>query len=272
MLGRLIRLPAFDLVWWRMLLVAAGAALLPRAWRGLRELDARSIAVFAGIGLIVALHWLTFYGSIKLANASVAATCMGVAPVFIAILEPLVLGTRFEPRDLLVGVLAIPGVALVVGGTPEAMHLGLAIGLVSAALVAVFGALNKRHGTRGEPLTVTGLELAAGTVFLSLAALVAPGLTGGWPALPDARDAGLLLVLAFACTLLPFTLSLVALRQLSAFSAQLAVSLEPVYAVVLAIVLLGEQRELGLAFYAGVAILLGAVLAHTAVRLRGSKG
>jgi len=251
-----------------MVLVVAGAALLPRTWRGLRALDRRSILTYAGIGLIVAVHWLTFYGSIKLANASVAASCMGVAPLFIAVLEPLVLGARFDRRDLLIGVLAIPGVALVVGGTPSGMHLGLVVGLVSAALVAVFGALNKRYGTRGEPLTVTGLELAAGAACLTLAALLLPGTTGGLPAWPDGHDAALLLVLALACTLLPFSLSLVALRQLSAFSAQLAVSLEPVYAIVLAILLLGEQRELGIAFYAGVAIILGAVFAHTALKLR----
>jgi drug/metabolite transporter (DMT)-like permease len=80
--------------------------------------------------------------------------------------------------------------------------------------------------------------------------------------LPDARDAGLLLLLAMACTLLPFALSLVALRQLSAFQAQLAVNLEPVYAIILAVLLLDEQRELTLSFYLGVAIILLAVFIH----------
>jgi drug/metabolite transporter (DMT)-like permease len=267
-LGRLISLPAYGLVWWRMVLVVAGAALLPLTWRGLQAMDRRSVIIYSGIGVLVALHWLTFYGSIKLANASVAASCMGVAPVFIAVLEPLLLRTRFEKSDLLIGVLAIPGVGLVVGGTPTGMRLGIVVGLVSAALVALFGVLNKRHGTRGAPLAVTCLELAAGTAFLTLVALAMPRLAGGLPTLPGARDAVLLLVLALACTLLPFTLSLVALRHLSAFSVQLAVSLEPVYAIVLAILLLGEQRELGMAFYAGVTIILGSVFAHTGLKLR----
>jgi drug/metabolite transporter (DMT)-like permease len=264
----LISLPAYGLVWWRMVLVVAGAALLPRTWRGLQAMDRRSVLIYSGIGILVALHWLTFYGSIKLANASVAATCMGIAPVFIAVLEPWLLRTRFEKSDLLIGVLAIPGVGLVVGGTPGGMRLGILAGLVSAALVALFGALNKRYGTHGEPLAVTCLELAAGTAFLTLVALAVPNLVGGLPTVPGARDAVLLVILALACTLLPFTLSLVALRHLSAFSAQLAVSLEPVYAIVLAILLLGEQRELGLAFYAGVAIILGSVFGHAALKLR----
>jgi drug/metabolite transporter (DMT)-like permease len=269
--GRLISLPAFDLVWWRMFIVVAAVAVLPPFWRAVRAMDARSIAIFAGIGIVVALHWLTFYGSIKLANASVAATCMGVAPAFMALLEPLILRTRFDPRDLVIGVIAIPGVMLVVGGTPEGMRAGIAVGIVSALLVAAFGVLNKRYVRLGEPLAVTGLELAAGTAFLTVVAIVLPQLSGGMPAIPAARDGVLLIVLALGCTLLPFSLALVALRQLSAFSAQLAVSLEPVYAILLAVVLLNEQRELDLQFYLGVAIILASVFAHTALKLRAAQ-
>ena len=263
--GKLITLPAYALVWWRMLIVVAALALLPAFWRGVRSLDRRMLAIFSGIGVVVALHWVTFYGAIKLANASVAATCMGVAPILVSLVEPLVTGRRFEWRELAIGIAAVPGVALVVGGTPEGMRLGIAVGILSALLVAIFGALNKRYVERGDPLAVTGLELAAGTAFLTLIALVVGGDVTSLP-VPDARDSMLLLLLALACTLFPFALSLVALRHLSAFSAQLAVSLEPVYAVVLAILRLGEQRKLGAQFYLGLAIVLGSVLAHAALR------
>ena len=266
-LGKLITLPAFALVWWRMLIVVGALALLPAFWRGVRSLDARTIATFAGIGVVVAVHWVTFYGAIKLANASVAATCMGVAPILVSVVEPFVTGRRFDWRELAIGVAAVPGVALVVGGTPGGMRLGIAVGILSALLVAIFGALNKRYVERGDPLAVTGIELAAGTVFLTLLAIVFGGEATQLPR-PDARDTALLLLLALACTLFPFALSLVALRQLSAFSAQLAISLEPVYAVFLAMLLLGEQRELGLQFYFGLAIILGSVLVHVALRKR----
>jgi drug/metabolite transporter (DMT)-like permease len=266
-LGKLITLPAFALVWWRMLIVVAVLALLPAFWRGIRGLDGRMLAIFAGIGVVVALHWVTFYGAIKLANASVAATCMGVAPILVSVVEPFVTGRRLDWREVAIGIVAMPGVALLVGGTPGGMRLGIASGILSALLVAFFGALNKRYVERGDPLAMTGLELAAGTAFLTLLALLFGGEATQLP-LPDLRDATLLLVLGIACTLFPFALSLVALRHLSAFSAQLAVSLEPVYAVFLAIVLLGEQRELGLQFYLGLVIILGSVLAHVALRRR----
>jgi drug/metabolite transporter (DMT)-like permease len=264
-LGKLISLPAFALVWWRMFLVVAALALVPAFWRGLRQMSARTIAIFAGIGVIVALHWVTFYGAIKLSNASVAATCMGVAPIMMSIVEPWITRKRFDPRELLIGVAAIPGVMLVVGGTPAGMRLGIAVGVLSALLVSVFGSLNKRYVEHGEPMAVTGLELAAGTAFLTLPALVFGGDATQLP-VPGMRDGLLLLLLALVCTLFPFALSLVALRKLSAFSAQLAVSLEPVYAVFLAMLLLNEQRELGLQFYAGVVIILGSVFAHAALK------
>ena len=264
-LGKLITLPALALVCWRMVLVGLALYALKRVRRGLREMPARLRRRFALIGVVVALHWLTFYGAIKLANASVAATCMGLAPIFLAVIEPWVMRTRFDARELLLGVLVVPGVALVVGGVPSSMHAGIAVGVLSALLVALFGVLNKRYVEQAEPLTMTFVELGAGGAFLCLVALAWGALQGGFDAtqwLPGPRDATWLLVLALACTLLPFALSLVALRHLSAFQAQLAVNLEPVYAVVLAALLLGEQRELGASFYAGVAIILGAVLAH----------
>ncbi len=264
-LGKLITLPAFALVWWRMLIVVAALVFFPAFWRGLRRMSLRTIGIFSGIGVVVALHWVTFYGAIKLANASVAVSCMAVAPLIMALIEPWIAGKRFEARELLIGVVAIPGVMLVVGGTPHGMRLGFAVGVVSALLVAIFGALNKRYVELGEPMAVTGIELAAGTAFLTLLALLFGGDLMHLP-LPDLHDTALLLVLSLACTLFPFALSLVALRSLTAFSAQLAVSLEPVYAVVFAILLLGEQRELGLQFYAGLALILASVFAHLAMR------
>jgi drug/metabolite transporter (DMT)-like permease len=265
-LGKLITLPALPLVWWRMVIVVAALALVPRVWRSLRALPPRITLVYAGIGVLVALHWLTFYGAIKLANASVAATCMALATPFTALVEPWLTRTRFSRRDLALGVAVLPGVALVVGGLPDGMRAGILVGAVSALLVAFFGTLNKRFVQHGEALTVTGIELAAGVALLTLAAplvgALGPAFSGELLELPDARDALLLVTLALACTLLPFALSLVALRHISAYSAQLAVNLEPIYSILLAIALLGEQRELTFAFYAGVAIIVAAVLAH----------
>ena len=258
--GKLISLAALPLVWWRMLIVVVAIATWPPVWRMLRQTDVRTLGLFAGIGVVVALHWLTFYGAIKLANASVAATCMAIGPIFLAVIEPWIAKRSFDPRELVIGVVALPGV-------PPGMYGGLVLGVISAFLVAVFASLNKRHVERADPLLVTWVELAAGTVFLTVVTMLWHGPVDSF-VVPDGRDLFLLVVLAIACTLLPFTLALRALRHTSAFTTQLAVSLEPVYAVVLAVLLLGEQRELSGEFYVGVAVIVGAVFAHTTLKLR----
>lgn len=260
-LGKLITLPALSLVLWRIFLVSGALLLVPRVWRGLRAMPARVRWSYAGIGVLVSLHWLTFYAAIKLANASVGATCIALGPVFLAFIEPWIARRKFDPRELMIGVFVVPGVAMVVGGVPADMRIGIAVGVLSTLFVALFGALNKRMVDHGDPLTITCIELGAGTVFL---ALLAPWLphTGAAIQLPGLHDTLLLLVLAFGCTLLPFALALVALRHLTAFGTQMVTNLEPVYAIVLAILLLGEQHELDNWFYAGVAVILAAVFAH----------
>jgi drug/metabolite transporter (DMT)-like permease len=262
-LGKLISLAALPLVWWRLVIVVAVLALVPSVLRSLRVLPPRLWLAYAAAGTLVALHWLTFYGAIKLANASVAATCIAFAAPFTALVEPLITRTRFSARDFLLGLAVLPGVALVVGGVPAGMRDGIVVGAVSALLVALFGSVNKRLAHRGGALTATGVELGAGLIVLCALApllpVLMPELAGPLLEWPAPRDALLLVTLAVACTLLPFSLSFVALRHMSAFTAQLAVNLEPVYTIVLAAVLLGEQRELAPQFYFGVAIILAAV-------------
>ena len=260
-LGKAISLSALPLVMWRMILVTAALMVIPRFWTGLTKLPSRVIAADAGIGILVAMHWITFYGAIKLSNASVAATCMALVPIFMAFIEPLLAGSRFEVRDVFFGLAVIPGVVLVVGGTQTEMRIGIAVGVVSALLDAVFVALNKRFASHGQALSVTGLEMSAGVICL-IAGVILFGRGESVFILPGRRDLILLLTLAIGCTLVPFALSLVAQRHLSAFATALAVNMEPVYAIFLAIPFFHEQHEVHGRFYAGVAIILLVVFSH----------
>ncbi|MFC5437769.1 DMT family transporter [Rhodanobacter umsongensis] len=269
-LGKLITLPALPLVWWRMLLVVAALLLMPKVWRGLRAMPPRLLLAYAGIGVLVSLHWLSFYAAIKLSNASVGATCIALGPVFLAFIEPWIARRRFDTRELLIGAAVVPGVMMVVGGVPHDMRPGIAVGVLSALFVALFGSLNKRLVEHGDPLTVTCIELGTGTIFLTALAPLLPH-TGPAFVLPNLHDALLLLALSFGCTLLPFALALVALRHLSAFGTQMVTNLEPVYAIVLAILLLGEQHQLDRWFYAGVVVILAAVFVHPLLN-QGQRG
>jgi drug/metabolite transporter (DMT)-like permease len=145
-----------------------------------------------------------------------------------------------------------------VGGVPLDMRTGVAVGVLSALLAALFAALNKRFATDDPPETVTLIEMAAGALVLATVASVVFG-ADQTLRLPDAADLGWLLVLAIACTLLPFMLWLRALRHVSAFTTQLTLNLEPVYAVILAALLFREYEQLTFAFYAGVALVIATV-------------
>ncbi len=257
-LGKLITLPAQALVVWRMALVALFLALIPKVWRGLSILPTRLILIYAGIGVIVAMHWLTFYAAIKLSNASVAVSCLALGSIFTAVVEPMMTGRKHQLSELFLGIMVVPGVVLLVGGVPAGMHLGIVIGIISSFLTAVFATLNKRYVYAAEPESVTFIEMSVGGAFMAIAGIAYFGVdnTLMWP---DLRDFSLLLILALACTLLPFILSLHALRHISAFATQLALNMEPVYAIVIAALWLKEYQELTPQFYLGVAIILAAV-------------
>ncbi len=261
-LGKLITLAAIPLVFWRVTLVTACLVLVPRVWRQCARIRRHHFLACCGIGIVVTLHWLSFYGAIKLANASVAATCIAMSPVFMAILEPSLARRPINRTELMLAILAVPGVALVVDGVPAGMIAGFWLGILSALLAAMFSLANKHVVTEVPALLMTGLEMGTGVLFLGLTIPLWPwlGAAFSWP---STADWIWLTVLSGLCTLLPFALSLVALRKLSAFSAVLAVNLEPVYAIVLASLFLGETRELGLTFYLGVALILAAVIGHS---------
>jgi drug/metabolite transporter (DMT)-like permease len=266
-LGKAITLPAYPLVWWRMTLCVAALLLVPAFWRGLMQLSARRLAAYAGIGVLVAAHWITFYGAIKLSNASTAASCMALAPVFVALSEPIIMRRRFETRELILALASIPGVALVVGGVPLGMRGGVAIGAVSAALAGIFGTLNKRFVDGAGALAMTGLEMGAGALILTAFAPLWPGAEQTF-VLPNGHDALLLVALSVACTVAPFALALIALRRLTAFASALAVNMEPVYSILLAILFFHEERELDLSFYAGVGIIVAIVFSYPLIARR----
>jgi drug/metabolite transporter (DMT)-like permease len=267
-LGAWITLTALVLVWWRVGITSLSLVALLRGVGGLAHLPRKLLWQYAGIGILVALHWLTFYGAVKLANASITLICMATASLFTAFLEPWIVGRRLLRIEVLLGLMVIPGMALVVTTIDPSHGWGLVAGLASAALAALFSILNKKLIHRADPLEITLLELSSAFGFLTVV-IGAMALTGHLPRLqPSPGDWVHLLILSLVCTTLAYVLSLRALRHLSAFASNLTINLEPVYGIVLAILLLGEHRELSLSFYAGVALILGAVLSYPWLKKR----
>jgi len=265
-LGDLIQLSALVLVWWRVLFTTISLLVILRSFRVFREMPRRLLFQYMGIGVLVALHWLAFYGAIKLANASVSLICMATTSFMTSLLEPLILRQRIKGYELFLGILIIPGMVLIANTLDFSMLAGFWVGLAAALLAAVFSILNKKLVTKAGPVPITFLELASSWLFLSL---FMPFFLSSDPDtifLPGKWDLIYLLVLSLLCTTLPYILSLRALKHLSAFATNLTINLEPVYGIALAWLLLKENKELSPGFYIGVLIILVAVFSYPVVK------
>lgn len=263
-LGKLISLQALPLVWWRVLLCCATLWwVLPKAQ--LRGLPRRVIWQMLGVGAMVGVHWLCFYGAIKWSNASVAVASMATTSFFAALSEPVLLRQKVKWYELALGILILPGMALVVGNIDWSMRAGFAIGILGALLAAIFTALNKKMIEQKPPppsLPMSFFELSGGLLVTSAVLPFAVGANPALPVLPAGWDWLWLLILAWVCTLLPYYLTLQAMRHISAFATNLTINLEPVYGVLLAGLLFREDKDLAQGFYLGVFIILIAVFGH----------
>lgn len=267
-LGAWISLSALSLVWWRVLLTSVSLILLLRGFGSLRRMPVRLMLSYAGIGVLVALHWVAFYGAIKLSNVSITLVCMATTSLFTAFLEPLFTRQRLRGVEVVLGLMMVPGMVLVVRHIEPGLWYGVLAGLLAALLAAIFSILNKQLVSRASEMEITLLELGSAWIFLSLVlgGLAAFGIT--FTIEPAPTDWLWLIVLALVCTTLAYILALRALRHLSAFASNLTINLEPVYGILLAILLLGEHHDLDLKFYLGVAMILGAVLLYPWLKRR----
>lgn len=262
-LGDLIQLSALMIVWWRVLITSISLLFLIRFRALFQKLSRRQIIYFVSVGIVVGLHWVTFYGAIKLTNASFALICLATSSFFTSLLEPLLLKRRLRGFELLLGLAIIPGMWLILNGTKIDIGLGMLVGLTSAFLASLFSIMNKKAINDIEPLEITFIELGSAWLFLSIV-LPIVHISGGdvgafWPGW---LDAGYLLVLALLCTTLAYVLALKALKYISAFLSNLSINLEPVYGIILAWWLLGDAKDFNANFIYGCLIILAAIASY----------
>jgi drug/metabolite transporter (DMT)-like permease len=262
-LGKLIQLNEGMLVWYRLLLTVITLLVLQYARKQLQRLPVKDVLQIFGVGIIVAIHWIAFYGSIKYANASVALVCFSATGFFTALLEPLILKKPFSVIEILLGLLAVAGIYIIFDFHPQ-YKTGVIFGIVAALGSALFPIFNKQFLKRIKPQTLTLYELGGG---LLAASIIVPLYLQQFPEgyyLPTVTDWLWLLVLAWFCTVLGFYLQLQALKKISAFTANLTYNLEPVYGILMAFIFFKENEEVNTQFYIGVGLILLAVILQMA--------
>ncbi|OYW15961.1 MAG: EamA family transporter [Sphingobacteriales bacterium 12-47-4] len=266
-IGKYITLNEAMLVWYRLLISAATMWILFSLRGRIKKIPVRDIAGLFGIGLLAALHWVSFFGSIKYANVSVALVCFSSVGFFTAILEPVLYRKRINPFDLFLGLLVMLGIFIIFHFDTR-YATGIILGVISALLLAFVMIFIRQFAARINTETLLTWQLSGG--FLSLSALL-PLYLYFFPTtqfLPTTNDWIWLLILSWFCSVIAFQLTTAALRKLSAFTVNLSFNLEPVYGILLAFILFRENKDLNQGFFIGLFLIILSVVLQMARILR----
>lgn len=267
-LGKLIAIDSLSLVWYRMGLASIFIFVYLRFSKTKLQVTTRTLLWFTIAGIVVALHWVTFFWAIKVSTVSIALAMMSTGAFFTALIEPLVYKRKVIGYEILLGLLVIIGLYLIFSVEPGYAN-GMIIALVSAFLVAVFSIINAKLVKEHMPSVISFYELAIGTLFLS----VVLGIKGSFTAdffmlIPS--DWGYLIILSLVCTSYAFIASVKIMRVLSAYTVMLTNNLEPVYGILLAWVIFGMEEKMSPLFYVGAVIILVTVIANGILKHRAS--
>ena len=257
-LGKLITLPAPQLVWYRML-IAVIAFYIFLHWKK-TDLTVKRAQFFKlfGIGIIVAIHWITFFGAIKISNVSVTLGCLATATFFTSLLEPFFFRKRINVIEVIVGLLIIVGLYLIFRFEIR-YSTGIIVALFSAFLAGLFSVINKKMVIHQKASVISFYEMIGGltgiTVYLFFSGSESSPLL-----LPSPTDFVYLLILGIICTAYAFAIQIDVMKHLSAYIVALTINLEPVYGIVMAFFIFGETEHMTGGFYLGTSIILISVL------------
>lgn len=265
-LGRLIETSSDLLVWWRMIIASASIALFVLATGKAKKITTKNLHIYVLVGGIIAIHWITFFESIKQSTVSVALACFSATSLFTAILEPLFFKRRVDKFEVFFGAMVIGGLLLIFSFESE-YKLGIALGLTSAFLASLFTTLNGKFVKNDNPYRISLVELAAGAAVITLWFAITNKLNNALFTLPP-MDWLWIGILGTLATAFAFVGSVKVMEELSPFTVSLTINLEPVYGIILAFFIFGADEKMTLGFYAGTTIILLAIYLNTLHRKR----
>tara|TARA_R110002020_G_scaffold85914_5_gene211833 strand:- start:86681 stop:87580 length:900 start_codon:yes stop_codon:yes gene_type:complete len=257
-LGALITVGAVSLVWYRML-IASAVVFGYIKWKKISlKAKTSTLLKMMGVGVLIAMHWLTFFGAIKISNVSITLAMMSTGAFFTSILEPIFYKRKLIWYELLFGVLVICGLYLIFE-VETRFSEGIFVALFSAFLAALFTLANGKLVKENPPSKISFYELLAGAGFISIYLLVTSGFTSSFFVLP-VMDWVYILILASICTAYAFIASVKVMRHLSPYTIMLTTNLEPVYGIILAYLILGDAEQMNEGFYYGALLILFTVI------------
>jgi len=268
-LGKLVSISATELVWYRSLLAAGGMALVIWLSRGNFKVGKADAWRLLGIGAIVALHWIAFFGSARMANVSVSLVGFATNSLWAALLEPWFNRTPVKKYELLLGLLVVAGL-YVIFSFDFAYKAGLMLAIFAGFTSALFSVLNARMVKTISSRTITFYEMVGVFIItgLCLPFIKAAGIAMAFPELPTFMDVVYILLLAGVCSVYAYTVAVELMKRISVFMIQLTLNLEPLYGIIMAVIIFGERERMDTNFYVGALIIMTAVIAYPFVKKR----
>jgi drug/metabolite transporter (DMT)-like permease len=263
-LGKLITIEAIPLVFWRTAI--GGIVIL--IWLAVRKKITKksrgTILKMAGVGLLVAAHWILFFASIKVSTVSVALVMVATTPMFVGFIEPIVFRRRLDWKELFVSAIVIAGVSTIFSISSQ-YQLGMILGLASAFLAALFSTLNGVLVKEYDASNISMVELISACLGVTVL-LICTGEFNSELFLMSKENWLWISVLAVVATSFAFIASTAVMKVLTPFTTAIAINLEPVYAIILAVLIFGDEEVMGVEFYLGASLIIGAVIINTLIK------
>lgn len=263
-LGKLIEIPYYSIVWYRMLIAALGLAVYAFSTKAQLKIPIKKALVFLFVGFIVAAHWSTFFQALKLSNVSVVLTTLASASLFVALLEPIFFKRKLIYYELLFGFAVIVGLSLIFNFENQ-FALGIILALSSAFLAALFSTINGLLVRDNKARIITFYEMVGGVIGISIYTMLfeVPTIKDFSPGV---NDIIYLLILGLVCTAVAFVVSVEVMKELSPFTVSISINMEPIYAIILALIFFGDSEKMTPGFYLGALIIFSTVLGNAALK------
>ena len=263
-LGKLISLEALDLVWYRMLFASVIMTFVVLFNKEKIKVPFNVLIGFIVSGIIIAAHWLTFYQAIKVSNVSITLACLSTGAFFASILEPIFYKRKVIWYELFFGIIVVVGLGIIFNVETK-YTTGIYLAVTSAFLSALFSVINGKYAKEYDPNVISLYELSSGVFFISIYLFFAGSFTPAFFAL-SINDLIWLFLLSSICTAYAFSASVKVMKFLSPFTVMLTINLEPIYGIILALLIFKDGEEMSPLFYVGALIILATVIANGIVK------
>jgi drug/metabolite transporter (DMT)-like permease len=257
--GKLISLNEGLLVWYRVLFSTLWLFFVLKFFKVSTDVSFREKRKMAQVGMLITIHWIFFYASIKYSNISVGVVCYSLTSFFTALFAPLINSTRYKVSELLLSAITLSGIALMFH-FDASFQLGIALGTISSAFAALYTIYNERLVQHYDSKLINYYQMFGGTVGLGV---LMPLYLWAFPVqrlIPGVTDTIYLLMLSLFCTVILYVLFAETLKRLSAFTVNLSFNLEPVYAIIIAFLFFAEGKDVNAAFYVGLSFVIISVV------------